>query len=353
MTNFNEWSKIGLAFAVGVSLSASYIALGMQQPAAPTVVVEERCDESPQALPAPELAEGPAFTGTPVDYGISQAELEAMASRCELRDDRPAQELTDALAAKLGLNADEREAWDRAIAALGGQHAAMRYTMLAQLAPDFDTSSIDLDAQNAKIAKLALASKLSSDRSVWRNMAKERAGLRKPMKPEHLAWASPWQRWQRWRLASGDRFATLLAKDLGQARVNELRSVFQGWPGEAIEQSGCEDVPLPTSEGPILDQEEALSKDIIARIARAHMSEVLHCYEAGLEDDPALEGKVVVQFVINGEGTVSSATSAEGTDLGHEGVESCVVETLEGWRFPKPRGGGNVIVTYPFQFTPS
>jgi hypothetical protein len=33
------------------------------------------------------------------------------------------------------------------------------------------------------------------------------------------------------------------------------------------------------------------------------------------------------------------------------GAESCVVQAVRRWEFPKPAGGGIVIVSYPFNFT--
>jgi hypothetical protein len=32
-------------------------------------------------------------------------------------------------------------------------------------------------------------------------------------------------------------------------------------------------------------------------------------------------------------------------------VEDCVVRRMQSWVFPKPKGGGMVIVNYPFVFT--
>jgi hypothetical protein len=95
----------------------------------------------------------------------------------------------------------------------------------------------------------------------------------------------------------------------------------------------------------------SLDKDIIRRIVRAHLNEVRYCYNQGLVRDPALSGKVSIQFTISGSGSVSVATVASST-LSDENVASCIAKAVKRWTFPKPEGGGAVVVTYPFVLEP-
>jgi TonB family protein len=95
----------------------------------------------------------------------------------------------------------------------------------------------------------------------------------------------------------------------------------------------------------------SLDKDIIRRIIRAHINEVRYCYEQGLARDPALSGKVSIQFTIDTTGSVSAATVADST-LSDEKVASCIAKAVKRWTFPKPTGGGSVVVTYPFVLEP-
>ena len=60
-------------------------------------------------------------------------------------------------------------------------------------------------------------------------------------------------------------------------------------------------------------------------------------------------GKVQVKFVIGAQGNVQSAVVAE-SSLNNKTAESCMTGKVKGWMFPKPKGGGIVIVTYPFIF---
>ncbi|PRQ05384.1 AgmX/PglI C-terminal domain-containing protein [Enhygromyxa salina] len=95
----------------------------------------------------------------------------------------------------------------------------------------------------------------------------------------------------------------------------------------------------------------ALDRDIIRRIVRAHINEVRSCYNAGLTKNPNLEGRVAVNFVITGTGKVGSSVVQEST-IKDTSVANCIAKAVKRWQFPKPRGGGNVIVTYPFNLSP-
>jgi outer membrane biosynthesis protein TonB len=95
----------------------------------------------------------------------------------------------------------------------------------------------------------------------------------------------------------------------------------------------------------------SLDKDIIRRIVRAHINEVRYCYNQGLTRDPALAGKVSIQFTIAASGKVSVATVADST-LSDENVANCIAKAVKRWTFPKPTGGGVVVVTYPFVLEP-
>jgi TonB family protein len=95
----------------------------------------------------------------------------------------------------------------------------------------------------------------------------------------------------------------------------------------------------------------ALDKDIIRRIVRAHIMEVRHCYNQGLVRDPNLKGRVAVQFTIGPTGKVPVAVVAQ-SSLKDGSVANCVAKAVKRWTFPKPQGGGNVVVTYPFVLEP-
>jgi TonB family protein len=94
-----------------------------------------------------------------------------------------------------------------------------------------------------------------------------------------------------------------------------------------------------------------MDKDIIRRIVRAHINEIRYCYNQGLAKDPALEGRVSIQFTIGPDGKVAVAVVQEST-LSDAEVGQCMAKAVKRWTFPKPDGGGNVVVTYPFVLEP-
>ncbi len=95
-----------------------------------------------------------------------------------------------------------------------------------------------------------------------------------------------------------------------------------------------------------------LDKEVIARIVRRHQSEIKYCYEREMQKDPNLYGKVAIRWVIDSTGAVATATVAQ-TTMGNASVENCLITRVKRWRFPPPRGGGIVQVTYPWIFKPS
>jgi len=96
----------------------------------------------------------------------------------------------------------------------------------------------------------------------------------------------------------------------------------------------------------------SLDKEIIRRIIRRHINEVKFCYEQELTKKPQLGGRIMVQFTIAASGQVIASVLQNST-MGNAKVENCTVQAVRRWEFPKPLGGGIVIVSYPFVLTPA
>lgn len=93
----------------------------------------------------------------------------------------------------------------------------------------------------------------------------------------------------------------------------------------------------------------SLSKEEIGRVIRRNLARFKYCYEKQLNANPNLAGKISVYFTIAPTGSVASASVRE-TSMNDKKVESCAVTVMRSLKFPKPRGGGIVVVTYPFVF---
>lgn len=94
----------------------------------------------------------------------------------------------------------------------------------------------------------------------------------------------------------------------------------------------------------------ALDREIIQRVVRQNRRDIQHCYETRLYDDPELEGKLTVVWVIAPSGDVLSTKIKEST-LDDEELHRCVAGRIQRWVFPEPDGGGIVRVNYPFSFS--
>lgn len=93
----------------------------------------------------------------------------------------------------------------------------------------------------------------------------------------------------------------------------------------------------------------SLSKAQIARVVRMHWYQIRYCYESQLRRNPNLSGKIVIKWVIAGTGYVQTAAVAQ-TTMNNERVENCIARRVRRWKFPQPKGGGIVVVNYPFLF---
>lgn len=105
----------------------------------------------------------------------------------------------------------------------------------------------------------------------------------------------------------------------------------------------------------------ALDRVVIDATIKTHMTDLRDCYQAVLSPQMFAKqpgGRIVVRFTIGVDGSVTDAAikSREWT-IGRkpapsDGIEACMLHEFRGMVFPEPRGGGVVIVSYPFQFSP-
>ncbi len=162
---------------------------------------------------------------------------------------------------------------------------------------------------------------------------------------------------------SGGEFLTGIGRGVksatvGNTGVSGLGGI--GTKGAGGGAGGYGNSKIGTGEGSSLSKvalsndlmlEGGLDKAVIQATIAKYLSQVRACYETGLQSNPALQGQVNMSFQINGEGNISSANVAKST-LGNSQVESCISTKMLNWKFPKPVGGVNVKVNYPFVLRP-
>jgi TonB family protein len=95
--------------------------------------------------------------------------------------------------------------------------------------------------------------------------------------------------------------------------------------------------------------EGGLDRDVIAAIIKEHLGQIRYCYERQLAADADLYGKIKVKFNIGADGSVETQSIGQST-LKSAMVEECILRRIATWKFPKPKGGTKVMVSYPFLF---
>lgn len=90
-----------------------------------------------------------------------------------------------------------------------------------------------------------------------------------------------------------------------------------------------------------------LAPDSIRRVVLRNLAQVTHCHEQGLIQNPTLSGRVVIRFVIGGQGMILGSSVSE-SNLVVPSVSECISNAVRRWQFPAPEGGGVVTVNYPF-----
>lgn len=92
-----------------------------------------------------------------------------------------------------------------------------------------------------------------------------------------------------------------------------------------------------------------LDREVIAQYIKTQLGQILYCYERQLSASPDLYGKIAVKFTISGNGQVEAQKINDST-LKNSSVEGCILNKIAKWKFPEPKGGTKVLVTYPFLF---
>ncbi len=90
-------------------------------------------------------------------------------------------------------------------------------------------------------------------------------------------------------------------------------------------------------------------RELVRRVVQSHHSQLRYCFENELIRNPKLGGRVLVKWVITGDGSVSNASVAA-TTMNNSKAESCMVSRVRSWKFPPPKGGGIASISYPFVF---
>ncbi len=127
----------------------------------------------------------------------------------------------------------------------------------------------------------------------------------------------------------------------------------KGGSGDYKEGTGLGTAGVGSSNVGVIEEEAevggGLDKDIIAEIIKGELGQIRYCYERQLSAHPDLYGKILIKFTIGLDGTVAEQRVGT-TTLKNADVEGCILRRVARWKFPMPKGGTSVLVTYPFLF---
>jgi TonB family protein len=138
------------------------------------------------------------------------------------------------------------------------------------------------------------------------------------------------------------------------AGLGSLQTAGGGGPvgeGGAIGEKQIKARPVEFSGDDVGGTGEFDAKLVTAEVKK-RLRAIQICYEQELRRNPALQGKVTVEFTIEQSGTVSKATATANT-TNDAAVASCVVDTVKRFRFTPGPEGGSVTYSYPFVFAPA
>jgi hypothetical protein len=111
-------------------------------------------------------------------------------------------------------------------------------------------------------------------------------------------------------------------------------------------KKGERDVNVATGPATVMG---SIDKELVRKVIQDHAAQIRYCYETELAINPRLQGKVSIKWIINGDGSASQAQVDHGsTTLENAKVHECMMSRIQSWAFPKPKGGGVAVITYPW-----
>jgi hypothetical protein len=111
-------------------------------------------------------------------------------------------------------------------------------------------------------------------------------------------------------------------------------------------KKGDRDVNIATGTAVVMG---SIDKELIRKVIQDHAAQIRYCYEQQLAINPRLQGKVAIKWIINADGVGSSPqVDHSATTLDDAKVHACMMSRITSWAFPKPKGGGIAVITYPW-----
>ena len=136
---------------------------------------------------------------------------------------------------------------------------------------------------------------------------------------------------------------------LGSLARKEGTANAVGEGGQVIERQVRGSVK--TERGDEVGGSGEFDSNLVVQTIKTRLRAIQMCYEQQLRRNPALAGKVTIEFTIQPRGNVTDVRVKENS-TGDSAVATCVANTVSGFRFNPGPEGGSVTYSYPFVFAP-
>lgn len=93
----------------------------------------------------------------------------------------------------------------------------------------------------------------------------------------------------------------------------------------------------------------SLNRNEVHAVIAKNEFQIKYCIDTQLLRNPNLQGKIKISWIIRANGRVADVRVVSST-VGNKALENCLVRRIKRWIFPKPKGGGEVEVNFPFIF---
>jgi hypothetical protein len=111
-------------------------------------------------------------------------------------------------------------------------------------------------------------------------------------------------------------------------------------------RKGERDVNISSGNAQVMG---SIDKELVRKVIQEHAAQIRYCYEQQLALNPKLSGKVSIKWIINADGSAAGAqVDGASTTLQDAKVHQCMMARIVSWEFPKPKGGGMAVITYPW-----
>ena len=101
-----------------------------------------------------------------------------------------------------------------------------------------------------------------------------------------------------------------------------------------------------------VDVEGSVDKEAVLRVVRGNRAQLERCHSMVLQNNPSIQGRIKVQWIIQGDRVTSARVLNNGS--GSKALAQCLLSRLRNWRFPGAVTAGDTgQISFPFVFTGS